>query len=295
VAERAIAAPAPTLSLRDRYQAFLNSSLWRVEWGGASYHLIQSNVFDHLWFLWYLCWMVGIFAIAAIVTSRRGCSLTERIPVLSVGRFVWLIPLTFVPQWFMGLAGPVFGPDTSTGLIVPPHLLFYYLVFFGFDALYFDGADSQGRLGRWWWLALPAGLFVAFPVGLFGIGGRVLSVTLQVTYAWTMIVGLMGLFRVLLRKENRAIRYMSDASYWLYLAHLPLIIYAQAIVRTWPWSPWWKFLMISVVSSTILLATYQLCVRYTWIGLLLNGRRQRPGRPAVDASPGAVLALGDRA
>ena len=181
----------------------------------------------------------------------------------------------------MGLAGPVFGPDTSTGLIPPPHLLMYYLIFFGFGAVYYVADDAQGRLGRWWWLALPVGLFVAYPVGLFGIGGRGVSVTLQVTYAWVMIVGLMGLFRRILRKENRAIRYMSDASYWLYLVHLPLIIYAQALVRTWDWSPLPKFLLISVSSLALMLASYQLCVRYTWIGLVLNGRRSRSRRPHV--------------
>jgi peptidoglycan/LPS O-acetylase OafA/YrhL len=268
-----------TRSLRDRYQAFLNSSIWRIQIGTVSLHLMQSNVFDHLWFLWYLCWMVSIFAVTAITASRIDWPRSPRLPVLSVGRFAWLIPLTFVPQWFMGLAGPVFGADTSTGLIPPPHLLLYYLIFFGFGVLYFDAHDARGQLGRWWWLALPTGLFVAFPIGLFGIGGRVLSVTLQVVYAWAMIVGLMGLFRLVLRKENRTIRYLSDASYWLYLVHLPLIIYAQALVRTWNWSAWSKYLLISTVSLTILLVSYQLCVRYTWIGLLLNGRRTRSRRP----------------
>lgn len=266
-------------SLRDRYQAFLNSSLWRIQIGTVSFNLIQSAVFDHLWFLWYLCWMVSIFAITAILAARIKWPRSLRLPVLSVGRFVWLIPLTIVPQWFMGLAGPVFGPDTSIGLIPPPHLLLYYLIFFGFGALYYAADDEQGRLGRWWWLALPVGLLVAFPVGLFGIGGRGVSVTLQVVYAWAMIVGLMGLFRRLLRKENRTIRYLSDASYWLYLVHLPLIIYAQALVRSWDWSPLAKFLLISVSSLTLLLASYQLCVRYTWIGFVLNGRRSRVRRP----------------
>jgi peptidoglycan/LPS O-acetylase OafA/YrhL len=275
------AAKVAQRSLRDRYQAFLNSSFWRIQIGTATFHLIQSNVFDHLWFLWYLCWMVSIFSIIVVTVSRIGWPRSLRLPVLSVGRFVWLIPLTMVPQWFMGLAGPVFGPDTSTGLIPPPHLLMYYLIFFGFGVIVYIADDVQGRLGRWWWLALPVGLFVAYPVGLFGIGGRGVSVTLQVIYAWVMIIGLMGLFRRLLRKENRAIRYISDASYWLYLVHLPLIIYAQALVRTWDWSPLPKFLLISVSSLVLMLASYQLCVRYTWIGLVLNGRRSRSRRPRV--------------
>jgi peptidoglycan/LPS O-acetylase OafA/YrhL len=292
VADGAAAPPAPTRSLRDRYQAFLSSSLWRVQVAGTSYHLIQSNVFDHLWFLWYLCWLVGVFTITAVVTSRTTWWRPWRLPVLSAGRFAWLIPLTLAPQWFMGLAGPAFGPDTATGLIPPPHLLFYYLVFFGFGALYFDADDVQGRLGRWWWLALPVALLVAFPLGLTGAGGQAPTAILQVMYAWFMIVGLMGLFRILLRRESRVIRYVSDASYWLYLTHLPLIIFAQATVRTWRWQALSKFLLISVLSVAVLLVTYQLCVRYTWIGLMLNGRRSRGGRRRGEHHAGAVPGAG---
>ena len=29
-------------------------------------------------------------------------------------------------------------------------------------------------------------------------------------------------------------RYLSDASYWLYLTHLPLVIGAQMLLVTWP-------------------------------------------------------------
>jgi hypothetical protein len=46
----------------------------------------------------------------------------------------------------------------------------------------------------------------------------------QALYAWMMTFGCMGMFRSLLTKENRTIRYVSDSSYWLYLEHLPLFV-----------------------------------------------------------------------
>ena len=54
--------------------------------------------------------------------------------VLSPARYLWLVPLTMVPQAFMGAGGasPIFGPDTSAGLLPIPHVLAYYAIFFGF-------------------------------------------------------------------------------------------------------------------------------------------------------------------
>ena len=86
-----------------------------------------------------------------------------------------------------------------------------------------------------------------------------------------------GMFRSLLAKPSRRIRYVSDASYWLYLAHLPLIMLAQWAVRDWLAPSLVKFVLVCVVVTGFLLLTYQFMVRYTWIGRLLNGPRQRPG------------------
>lgn len=73
-------------------------------------------------------------------------------------------------------------------------------------------------------------------------------------------------------------RYVSDSSYWLYVAHVPLIIAAQAVVRSWPLPATAKFLLVCTVVSGFLLFTYQVMVRYTWLGTLLNGPRTRPER-----------------
>jgi hypothetical protein len=93
---------------------------------------------------------------------------------------------------------------------------------------------------------------------------------------WIMTFGLMGLFRKFLVRENKTMRYLSDSSYWLYLAHMPLIFVAQAVVRSWPLTALVKFILVCGFVTGFLLFTYQIFVRYTWLGTLLNGRRKSP-------------------
>jgi peptidoglycan/LPS O-acetylase OafA/YrhL len=109
---------------------------------------------------------------------------------------------------------------------------------------------------------------------------RPISVALQTIYVWTMTFALMGLFRKLLTQESKTFRYLSDSSYWLYLAHLPLIMAAQLAVRDWQLPAIVKFGLVCVVVSGFLLLTYQTLVRYTWLGTLLNGPRRRPEKAA---------------
>ena len=271
--------------------------------GEPGFNLMHTNVFHHLWFLWFLIWLVTGFSVYAVIADRFrwGCMLPGWM-VLSPAHLVWLIPLTMCAQWFMGLEGltPAFGPDTSTGLIPLPHLLIYYAVFFGFGVVYFDHNDGGEIIGRWWWLSLPLGILVVFPLakeftsGEFGFGDdiadpglhRYLSVLLQAAYPWLMTFGFMGLFRLLLKGGRSAVRYISDASYWLYVTHLPLIILAQLAVRNWHLPALVKFALVCVIISGLLLLAYETLVRYTWLGTLLNGPRTRPRRVKVRLEAG---------
>jgi peptidoglycan/LPS O-acetylase OafA/YrhL len=281
--------------IRGEYLGYMTSDQFNIKWttDGDPFHLIFKPAFHHLWFLWMLCWLVSIFIIVAVALE------TIRIPrlpswfILSPGRFLWLIPITMVPQLFMGTLFPTFGPDTSIGVIPQPHLLLYYAFFFGFGAIYYDSDDQKGRVGRFWWLAIPIALFVLLPYGRKILSQVELSGLVQVTYAWLMCFGMMGMFRTLIKSENRTIRYLSDSAYWLYIAHLPLIVLAQVWVREWNWPVGWKFLFVCSVVTGFLLLTYELFVRYYWLGRLLNGKRTRkkPVQESVvsaDSHPNAV-------
>jgi peptidoglycan/LPS O-acetylase OafA/YrhL len=264
----------------------------RMSWAQL---LMEIPLFSHLWFLWFLWWLVlGYAALSALAAWLPAVRLPGWL-VLSPARYLWLVPLTMIPQAYMGNAGasPLFGPDTSTGLLPVPHVLAYYAIFFGFGALYYGCDDPSGRIGARWGLPLALGLLVVLPLGLAIVAGqslgldaptrRALSIALQAAYPWLLTFGLMGLFRRACPSENPKVRYVSDSAYWLYLVHLPLIIAAQHLVRDWPLPAVAKFLLITAAATAFLLWTYGAFVRYTRIGRFLNGPRERP-TPAAEAA-----------
>lgn len=253
----------------------------------------EFQIFGYLWFLWFLCILIISFAVFARIAAVRKWPGPPRWLFLSPLLLVWLVPVTMIPQWLHGLRMPGFGPDTSMGLFPMPHIVLLYAVFFYFGVLYFDCDDEKGKLGRFWGLTLPVALLVVFPLGMAlsfspgsawitkwlpSSGVRLLAVLMQALYPWLMIFGLIGLFRKICSRENKVVRYISDSSYWLYIAHLPLIVIAQYLVKPLDLPAFAKFGIVCAGVTGILLISYDLMIRYTWIGSLLNGKRERPRR-----------------
>ena len=85
----------------------------------------------------------------------------------------------------------------------------------------------------------------------------------------------------MLGQGNARVRYLSDASYWLYLMHLPLIIALQGVSFEWALPSALKLVLLIAVTAGVLLVVYEWGVRYTSVGTLLNGRRRRASRAEV--------------
>ena len=244
---------------------------WPLAWLGG---------LAHLWFLWFLLLLVA----ALFAAARLG--LAFRHPAW------WLlVPLTLAPQ--LAMHEPAFGPDTPLGLMPAGRVLGYYAIFFAFG-VFFHRRGIAAR--RWWTAALAPALVLLLPAGIVllqvvgessapGPGVRGAAAVVQVAFAWLMCFGALGLFRWVAAKERFWVRYLSDASYWLYLTHLPLVIGAQRLIVDWPVSVHLKFALINVTVVAVLLPAYQAGVRYTAIGTMLNGPRvprpAPPGRPLV--------------
>ena len=229
---------------------------------------------QHLWFLWMLLLLVGIY----LGLVALGVSFSHR-------RVWWvLLPMALLPQVLM--VEPTWGPDTASHLIVNPVVLAYYLCFFLFGAFTYQSKLAIDR--RWSFALIPlvpvfyVGLFLEF--GVYERWAHFASSTLQVIYAWAMCFGLMGLFKIIASENRPWIRYMSDASYWIYLWHVALIFPAQSLAANLDWNVHLEVVLIIAGVTAVLLIAYHFGVRYTWIGTMLNGPRVKHSDRSGDCS-----------
>lgn len=235
-------------------------------------------VFHHLWFLYYLMWLLLFFVPLAWLVRKTGWRLPD-VLVVSPWCLFWVIPLTWWAQ--TGMEG-TFGPGTATGIFPWGVKLGYYAIFFFFGALCFGRGLWEEKVGNYWWMWILAAVpFLV--VGRSWTHGELATQGqgLAAVYCWLMIIGLMGLFRRFLNDGRRWVRYLSDASYWLYLAHMPLMIVVQILISGWDAPVFLKFGIVLIAPTALLLVIYEYAVRYTWIGVFLNGRKFRNGPPPL--------------
>ena len=89
---------------------------------------------------------------------------------------------------------------------------------------------------------------------------------------WGFIFGFIGLFQALMNHHSPVWRYLADSSYWVYLVHLPLVVTLQIWMFDWVLPAEVKLVLILLIAMPILLVSYHLLVRGTFIGWILNGR-----------------------
>lgn len=102
---------------------------------------------------------------------------------------------------------------------------------------------------------------------------------------WLLIFSVTGLFLRYLGGHSALRRYLCDSSYFLYLAHMPVIMAFQLLLKDVPLSPLAKIVLVLTATIAVLLPLYRYAVRPTFVGAVLNGRRY-PGAltPAVAAA-----------
>jgi peptidoglycan/LPS O-acetylase OafA/YrhL len=258
----------------------------------------------HLWFLYYLLLFYGA---AALLRGLGGLVrlagpvmwLADRITAIIVKSGVLVVALGLPAAWVLyqqpgwALWAGIPTPDSTVIPQVPALIAFGTAFAVGWllhrqvallasiqklGSVYLAGAIVLTGV-----CLLRNGLSPATAVATLP-GLSKLGFALAYTAAgWLWTFGIIGLAVRYLHQESPARRYLADASYWIYLTHLPLVFALEGVVGPLAW-PWFvKFPLIVGGTLAVLILMYHYLVRPRALGVLLNGRRYPIGRAAAPA------------
>lgn len=94
------------------------------------------------------------------------------------------------------------------------------------------------------------------------------------TFGLLMSVSLFGTaLAVRWNTPPQAVRYFCEASFWVYLVHHPLVALMHVDLALLDWPPLLEFLLSAAVPLLLALLSYEILVRRTLLGAVVNGRR----------------------
>lgn len=247
----------------------------------------------HLWFLWmllilYAGWLVLRAPFALLDRSGAWGRITDRLTGViagPAGPFILAAPLA-AALWAGSDWLALFGVPTPDEGVVPNLAA---VTAFGLAFLFGTMLDRRrellGRIAAW----TPLHLAVALAAGwaAFYLSG---AAEVRLTFltdpqtklhaaaafglgVFSSVFAVTGLCLRVFSGFSPVRRYIADASYWIYIVHLPLVMLAQVWIQDWAW-PWpVKLAFVTLGVSAVSLASYELLVRHGFLGRWLNGRR----------------------
>lgn len=245
----------------------------------------------HLWFLLNLIWF---YSVALILVKLHTFSIRSWFANLSPVKINWvlllLLPLALIPSLYVQTGSASMAPDR----IYPQLWSFgFYGIFFALGWLLYTNIHKLDALERHWkWLLLVSMLAYGFAFTLYpralsieqmlnqdayyiDSGKRLVIAVVHAFISVYMVLVCLILGKKLLNIENKIFRYISDSSYWVYIVHPPILMFIQVKLMDVNAGLWQEFLLASLSTLAISLLSYQLLVRYTPIGWMLNGRRKQ--------------------
>jgi hypothetical protein len=258
----------------------------------------------HLWFLYQLlllCAVAVLLCCAWRVMPVRAHDWGRRFQsTLVVGRLRWLrVPILVIATalCLTQSAEPIL--ETSVSLLPPLRVLGGYAVcFFGGWVFMLTPGALQG-LQRHAWLKLTVGVLamivaVLASISWFAIRFGDPTATAQISpivalrtaqwanaiAIWLIALGGIGVLERVLTRPIGWVRSLCEASFWIYLVHLPLCLASVIMLRAWDASALAKMLVAIVSTLFFSLLTF-------WAACAVVGVRVRRPHAATAPAPRA--------
>jgi glucan biosynthesis protein C len=279
---------APILSFVFRYSSFVFDNISNplektLEPFSEIYFYIPKGT-SHLWFLYYLIYTTG-FSVLVALLLKKAPKFTSKFTQL----FSWIIQRPFVRVLFFAgitfvilsvLKTPMVAPSTS---FVPDSNTFIFYVFFYLVGwVLYKSKQHLHTIIQYDWLCtilaiilvISQGIIIQYAdLSLTPTSNSSLLILFSALIVWLFTFGITGLFIRYGSNHSKRMRYISDASYWVYLIHLPLTILFPVTVWKLPIGAIPKFLLVLLGTTIVCFVTYHFFVRNTFIGKFLNGRK----------------------
>lgn len=200
----------------------------------------------HLWFLYYLLLLCGLAALACMlpeILRTRWRALCQRV---LAGRARGLVLWALLASSMLTMSGPSL--ETPAGFWPNLSVLAAYGACFGagWQLRRAPGFVERAQEGILWRLLLGALALLVSTVGVLVWYGQLRDGAVDAAVpvfaftqlagaaaVWLLGFGLIGAFERWLGRPSPGLRHASDASYWAYLVHLPIAVFAVALLRSW--------------------------------------------------------------
>jgi hypothetical protein len=241
----------------------------------------------HMWFIYYLIWFCVFTAVLGPAAARIPAGLrkaADRTFRALAGNWwgplVLAVPLAIIGSFYRaGMLAPNGSFIPNVNELVHSGLFFVFGLYLyrHQDVLFpiYTAKCWRNTVAGFVVFVLVLGAFKSFVANPNGVPYiEALIAFLYNLTSWLWSLALIGLFLRYLPTQNRVLGYVSESSYWVFLVHMLGTIGFGALLFSQPFGALTKMALNILATTAACLLTYHVLVRYTLIGVLLNGKRQ---------------------
>jgi glucans biosynthesis protein C len=214
----------------------------------------------HLWYLYYLL----VLSAAAIVVVE----VARRLRITAPRGNVVMAATVAIAFGALAHAG-MLQLDTPLGFGVDVRTSLYFGAFFAWGWLiHADRAQLQRYAARvGWWLGAAALSLAAVMPALAAGQAPLYATAASAAFTAAMVAAFLGGCVRFARHSHAVIRLASDASYWIYIVHLPLVVLLQIWLAPVALPGPIKYIAIFATTATVCLVSYAAAARArSWLG-----------------------------
>lgn len=218
---------------------------------------------SNLGFTWFLEYLLIFYLLFLIINPIFKRSMFKKIANIIIAKHFYVVIFVFVTFLMLWLNKSVYIP-ISLSYIPNFWLLLFYGLYFFLGVLVSHDSESVAKLFDWRWNYL----FICFVLLVLNVTimyrwpakGITLAIFLYSGASFLLFYCFIAACIKFCHRQNRILQYISDASYWIYLTQVYLILQLQTLFSEYGWI-YFKFSVTCIITLLVGLFSYDLFFR----------------------------------